>query len=238
MSKLTRWLDHACYPNYAANWDDELLRARVLEHLKPIHTVLDIGAGTGRVKQMNFRGLASKVIGVDRDRRVAANPNLDEGIVCDAKYLPFENERFDLVVCDNVLEHLHAPGEVLSEVKRVLRPGGLFVAKTPNKTHYMTLISRLSPTWFHRLVNRLRGRPSADTFPTLYRVNSPGDVLYYARQCGFEVKSISLIEGRPEYLRFSFLTYIIGLLYERLVNSSAFFSRLRVLLIVELKKPT
>ena len=45
-------------------------------------------------------------------------------------------------------------------------------------------------------------------------------------------------EGRPEYLRFSAPTYLLGWLYERLVNRMPGLWRLRVLLIAELRKPT
>ena len=46
-----------------------------------------------------------------------------------------------------------------------------------------------------------------------------------------------MIEGRPEYLRFSAPTYLLGWLYERLVNQMPGLWRLRVLLIAELRKP-
>jgi hypothetical protein len=45
------------------------------------------------------------------------------------------------------------------------------------------------------------------------------------------------IEGRPEYLRLTFLTYIFGLFYERIVNASDRLARWRILLIAELRKP-
>ena len=54
--------------------------------------------------------------------------------------IPYANETFDLVFSDNVVEHLSDPNAVLNEVRRVLKPGGLFFAKTPNKKHYMPLI--------------------------------------------------------------------------------------------------
>ena len=50
------------------------------------------------------------------------------------------------------------------------------------------------------------------------------------------VVRVDLIEGRPEYLRFSAPTYLLGWLYERLVNRVPGLARLRVLLVVELRK--
>jgi hypothetical protein len=87
------------------------------------------------------------------------------------------------------------------------------------------------------LVNRLRGRDNADTFPTRYLANTPGDIKRWAAEAGLRVKRVELIEGRPEYLRWNALTYSIGALYERVVNGLPFLSPLRVLLVIELEKP-
>jgi SAM-dependent methyltransferase len=237
VSRLTDLIDRKLYPGVGSNWDDELLRESVLRRLKPEMCVLDLGAGRGLVAQMAFRGLARRVVGVDLDPRVGSNPNLDEGIVASATQLPFPASSFDLVVCDNVLEHVDEPARVMSEVARVLRPGGRFLAKTPNRKHYMPLISRMTPTSFHRWVNRLRGRNESDTFRTQYRINTPRDVELHARSCGLEVEKIRLIEGRPEYLRIAAVTYLVGAVYERLVNSTDMLARFRISMLIELRKP-
>jgi hypothetical protein len=49
---------------------------------------------------------------------------------------------------------------------------------------------------------------------------------------------VERIEGRPEYLRMMWPTYLIGLAYERLVNSAEIFAPLRILLVGQLRKPS
>ncbi|NOX50258.1 MAG: class I SAM-dependent methyltransferase [Gammaproteobacteria bacterium] len=237
MKWQVEWIDKKFYAEFQSNWDDKLFREQIVEHLNKPLDVLDLGAGAGIVSQMNFKGIAGHVCGIDPDERVVTNPYLDEGKVAFGEKVPYPDESFDLIFADNVLEHLPQPGKVFYEVYRLLRPGGVFLSKTPNKLHYMPLIARLTPHRFHQWINKWRGRVGEDVFPTRYQANSTGDIRKLAKIAGLEVNRLDLIEGRPEYLRMSFLTYIPGLLYERLVNRFGFLARYRILLIVELRKP-
>lgn len=237
MSKLTHLIDRTAYSQYGNNWDDEMFRSVIYAHLKPDMDILDLGAGAGIVNQMNFKGVVRKVCGVDVDPRVISNPMLDEGRIADAGGIPYPDNSFDLVFSDNVMEHIEEPAKVLSEVDRVLKPGGCFLFKTPNRNHYMPLIARLTPHGFHQFVNRVRGRSAVDTFPTRYRCNTPKHVRQFALQAGLLVEDIKLIEGRPEYLRITALTYIVGIIYERMVNAFDCLSRFRIVLIATLRKP-
>jgi len=240
MSALTRWLDKTLYPNYGSNWDDQLFRERILVYLEEQQTpmdILDLGAGAGIIEQMNFKGIANRVCGVDPDARVVDNPYLDEGKEGFGEQIPYPDNSFDLVFSVNVLEHLEQPEMVFADVHRILKPGGVFLAKTPNKWHYMPLIASVTPHSFHQWFNKKRGRDSEDTFPTRYRANSPADIRYLAKTTGFEVLAADLVEGRPEYMRLTALTYVLGWLYEKAVNFIPGLGRFRILLISELRKP-
>src|SRR5690606_13572805 len=126
-------LDAQRPPDASPSWDDQLFREEILRHVGLDSLVLDLGAGAGIVPQMNFKGLVGQVCGVDLDPRVETNPILDEGRVADAGGIPYPDNMFDLVFSDNVVEHLDDPAEVFTEVARVLKPGGLFLFKTPNR---------------------------------------------------------------------------------------------------------
>ena len=236
MSSLVMRLDRALYPGVHKNWDDELFRARLLNAIRPVDTVLDLGAGAGIVPQLNLLGIAGMVCGVDPDERVTRNPYLNEGRIGFGEHIPYPSETFDIVFAANVLEHLTDPSAVFQEVNRVLKPHGRFFFKTPNRWHYMPLIAQLTPTQFHKYFNRLRGRAAVDTFPTRYRINSAGAIRRLAPICGYRVASLQFVEGRPEYLRFSALTYLVGAAYERLANRIALLEKLRVVIIGELQK--
>ena len=213
-----------------------MVRELVLEKIGDGATLLDIGAGSGRVKELNFRGYAKKIIGVDMDERVEHNSGLDEAYVCGAEKLPDVLEDIDVALSVNVLEHLQDPEQVFREIHRTLKPGGKFFFKTPNTGHYIALISRLTPLKFHRFYNRLRGRPADDTFPTFYRANSLRQIRALAPKTGFVIGEIRRVEGRPEYLRINPILYLFCIVYERLVNVSEVFSPFRAVLMGVLVK--
>lgn len=236
MRGVTAWIDQTFYPNHQAHWDDWLFRERILSHIGKSSVVLDVGAGAGILQQMNFKGEVARVCGVDLDPRVVDNPMLDEGRVADAGRIPYDDALFDLAFADNVLEHLEQPLDVFREVARVLKPGGKLLFKTPNRRHYVPTIARLTPHSVHEHVTRMRGRIAEDTFPTVYRANTRRDLIRLAGASGFNVDSIDLIEGRPEYLRIAWPAYLGGLVYERLVNHFELLAPLRVILVGVLVK--
>lgn len=109
------------------------------------------------------------------------------------------------------------------------------MAKTPNKYHYVPLIDRYTPTWFHKFYNKLRGRESEDSFPRRYLLNSMRDQSLIAQNSGFKVEWINSYKGRPEYLRLFFLAYIVGIIHEIVVNALNI-NQAKILLISKFKK--
>lgn len=65
--------------------------------------------------------------------RVAINvePNPHVTMMADVYRLPFGDEAFGVVLCAEVLEHLHTPAAALGEMRRVLKPGGKLLLTTP-----------------------------------------------------------------------------------------------------------
>lgn len=234
MSWIIDFIDKKFYPEFRDRWDETILRNRIINAIDQSSSVLDLGAGRGYKDTLNFKGNCNFIAGVDPDREVYNNPHLDQARVQEAPdySIPYENEQFDLVFSNSVIEHISNPRHFFEEVERVLKPGGIFIAKTPNQFHYVSILAKLTPHWFHEYYNRLRNRSKDDTFPTTYLCNSYGLLVKELSQSGFEVQDVELIEGRPEYLRLVFPAYLFGLIYERIVNSTELLKYFRVVIIV------
>ena len=137
-------------PSYTMGYSEEFLQlldrrsaqthaAYLLPHLEPGMRVLDFGCGPGTISV----GLATAVDpgelhGIDMEEsqvamaRAAAeagghaNAAFHVGDVTD---LPFEDDHFDAAHCHAVLMHVPDTAAVLSEVKRVLKPGGIVASR-------------------------------------------------------------------------------------------------------------
>lgn len=58
-------------------------------------------------------------------------PQTENALRIDLTALAFEDESFDLVIANHVLEHVHDDGRALAEIYRVLRPGAYAILQTP-----------------------------------------------------------------------------------------------------------
>src|SRR5262249_55728997 len=151
-----------------------------------------------------------KLLGIDHDPRVGRNRLLDFGMLADGGALPFKGDSFDLAFSIYVLEHIADPAALVAELRRVLRPGGVFLALTPSRFHYVPLIAACTPMSFHRWINRRRGRKDQDTFPTQYKLNSRRQVQRHFGAAGFEIVEFDEFEVQPNYLMFSTPSFLLG----------------------------
>ena len=110
--------------------------------------------------------------------------------------LPFAPESFSLVTANMVVEHLAEPLTALTEVLRVLRPGGHIIFHTPNIRFYKTYIASITPQALkNKVVNFSEGRLDEDIFPAHYRINSWESIQHCAEQAGFELISLRALNS-------------------------------------------
>ena len=108
--------------------------------------LLDLGCGEGRHAISGYLLADAHVIGVDlssRDLTTAQQrlndfrgEQIDTGKSCNfvrasGLTLPFADNSFDKVICSEVLEHILDYPAMLAEIRRVLKPGGVFAASVP-----------------------------------------------------------------------------------------------------------
>jgi SAM-dependent methyltransferase len=94
--------------------------------------ILDIGCGTGTMVQQLER--YGSVLGIDADHdavRFCRERGVDNVQQASGDDLPFDEGSFDLVTALDVLEHMEDDAAGLSEIHRVLRPGGTLVLTVP-----------------------------------------------------------------------------------------------------------
>ena len=130
--------------------------------------LLDVGASTGIIDHYLAKYFGS-VTGIDIDATAIeyARKTWEAGnltfAVGDALHLQFENERFDVVLCSHIYEHVIDPHRMFAEIYRVLKPGGIcyFAAGNRlmfNEPHYHLPLLALLPRPVAHLYVRLAGK--------------------------------------------------------------------------------
>ncbi len=103
--------------------------------------ILEVGCGTGATGVLAMaRGRAGHYAGIELFPAAAeeAREVLSEVVVGDIERieLPWQPAAFDALILSEVLEHLVDPWAALEKLARVVRPGGLVLASSPNVAHW------------------------------------------------------------------------------------------------------
>ena len=157
---------------------------RINSLLKDTDSVLDLGAGRGswylldncsyRKEIRNIKNKVKYLVGVDVDEAVLENPTTHENMIMTLEKIPLDNSSMDIIVADWVLEHVQNPIQFCSEINRILKPGGIFCARTPHKYKYVSLFASLFKNKYHSKILKFiqPQRIELDIFPTAYKLNT------------------------------------------------------------------
>ena len=121
------------YPDSRCGQDDSRVQA-ILPLVGRVGRVLDVGCLDGTIGEL-FLKSGNDVYGLD-----ASEPAVAKAVQCGIKAqlgnveqrFPFEDDYFDAVFAGEIIEHIFDVDMMLSEIFRVLKPGGHFVVTTPN----------------------------------------------------------------------------------------------------------
>lgn len=140
---------------------------------------------------------AGRIVGIDFDDAILDHPYLDERVIASGYHLPFAAETFDVVSANRVMEHIDEPARLLTEVARVLKPGGRFVCVTPNSRAPLVRAAAFVPDALKkRIVWFLEQRHADDVFPTFYRFNDSQSIRRaVASSGGLEVTALRFVQS-------------------------------------------
>lgn len=100
---------------------------------KKLGHTLELGSGYGRLaRELSNRCDGYVCLDLDERMFIGLRPHMGEtGVVADLHVLPFDDNRFDTVIANNVIEHSYDPLRCLQESARVLKPNGRLWALLP-----------------------------------------------------------------------------------------------------------
>lgn len=140
----------------------DLVAAEVRRHVRPGHTVLDVGCGSVLVAD-RLLDVDAFYVGIDfgghhityaAKKLAAVDSRLGHGLLRgDAERLPLADDSVDIVVFSEVIEHLLRPERAVWELARVLRPGGVVVMTTNNASEVPLRSPASHPiAWLEKMV--------------------------------------------------------------------------------------
>jgi 2-polyprenyl-3-methyl-5-hydroxy-6-metoxy-1,4-benzoquinol methylase len=183
-------------------------------------TILEIGSGSGTGNQNRLYPRARTIVGIDLDKRVLQNPNLDfakniSAYAIDENLAEFQ---FDLIYSHMVAEHIDDAERFLASQLSLLKPGGKILHSTVSKYYWTSLINDFVPEKLkYWLIENLgAGRKQEDVFPVHYKLNSKNQIEKLCKDLDVNYQIFREDEA-PGYLRRSiFLMLVYTLVHKPL----------------------
>lgn len=209
----------------------KIISGFIQSHFKKHGTIKILEAGCGIGWSIELGTIHHIITGIDIDaRRLNERKNkvgdLDNAIVGDLRTIKMRGGQFDMIYCQDVIEHIQGADVVLDKFFEWLKSDGLLVLIFPDRDSCVGYITRILPHWCHILYYKkilgrhLAGSPEFGPFRTYFnRIVSRRGIYNYCFQNGHRI----LLEfGRPpDFRRLGKLSWPIRILL-RLIQCISF----------------
>lgn len=203
-------------PYYTARTD---LLKKLIRDFHP-KKILDVGCGDGGMALMLKNRYSAEVYGVDISKKgiMLAKRKGIKAVVADAnKRLPFKTSTFDLIITNEVIEHVFNPDEFILDLKRLLNKKGVLVIGTPNLTFWLNRILFLFGVYPMFLEASTRYRNIGTKFMTSFVDEQPvGHVHVFSNKALVDLLkrySFQILEAKSHPVDFRTSNTIVNLIY-------------------------
>lgn len=159
--------------------EDELIEKFIRDMSDGCRPLDILEAGCGREWPFQLDDVDHVLTGIDRDRaaldiRKNTVADLDESIEGDLCFIDLPANRYDVIYCSFVLEHIEQADLVIENFVKWVKPNGLIIIKIPDPYSVYGFITRTTPHWFHVFFYRFflesttAGKPGYPPYPTYY----------------------------------------------------------------------
>ncbi len=138
--------------------------------------ILDLGCGNGNVLAALAKCTTYKLFGLDLSENMIseAKKRLNDDVelkIGDSENLPYEDNKFDVIICNASFHHYIHPKKVLNEIKRVLTPNGILILGDPT----------FPCDWLLKIINHFLPMSNSGD----YRLYSKKTISSLLNECGF-----------------------------------------------------
>lgn len=124
---------------YRLGLDRENVHQTIINNIGAGNLILDVGCWEGYLgKTLKDKGNTVHGIEISGQAAEKAKKVLDQIVVGNIEddLFPWPGEKYDVIICADILEHLFDPGRVLEKIKQLLKPEGRIIISLPNIANY------------------------------------------------------------------------------------------------------
>ena len=159
-------------------------------------------------------------------RSLKDNNQITFGVVSDIQQQGFRRETFDLIVSNDVVEHLENPRSFVKACHRMLKGKGHLVIATPNLNSLYGILAAITPHWVKQILFKSIFGVGCTNEVHYYRLNTPGVLQSALRENGFSDVSVTVLNklssGRMARLLWSWYYHLCKLPFVRKFSGGIF----------------